>query len=180
MNIACVIGSLREKSFNRALFNTLVAVAPKGVAVREAPIGDLPLYNADNEDPLPEPVQIFKKAIEDADGVIIITPEYNRSMPGVLKNALDWASRPDGASSWKGKAITVMGATPGSLGTAAAQMHLKGILVYLGTRPMGQPEFYFGKAHEYLDDAARTIKDTAMRERVKKFLDAFIIHVQGL
>lgn len=177
MNIVCIIGSLREKSFNRALFNTLVEVAPEGVAVREAPIGGLPLYNADNENPLPDSVQTFKKAIENADGVIIITPEYNRSISGVLKNAIDWASRPDGGSSWAGKAVTTMGATPGSLGTAAAQMHLKGILVYLGTRPMGQPEFYFGKAHEYLDDAGGAISDEKMRERVKKFLTAFVTHI---
>lgn len=177
MNIICIIGSLREKSYNRAVFNTLKELAPEEVSVLEAPIKDIPLYNADDENPLPASVSELKKTIEGADGIIILTPEYNRSISGVLKNAIDWATRPEGANSWKGKAVAAAGATPGSLGTGPAQMHLKGMLVYLDTRPMGQPEFYLGGVTGVLSEDGSVIKDEAARARVQKFLNAFIAHI---
>ena len=179
MKIVCIVGSLREKSFNRAVFNTLVEAVPSGVSLSEAPIRDLPLYNADTEDKdMPESVKIFKNSIEEADGVIIITPEYNRSVPGVLKNAIDWASRPDGGNSWAKKPVTLMGATDGSLGTAPAQMHLKGVFTYLGSKQMGQPEFYLGRVKQVLSEDGTIIAEASVRERVQKFLQAFITHIQ--
>ncbi|MFQ5540918.1 MAG: NADPH-dependent FMN reductase [Candidatus Paceibacteria bacterium] len=179
MQITVIIGSLREKSYNRAVFNTLKELAPEGVVFVEAPIHDLPLLNTDREDPLPSTVADLKEAIESADGVILMTPEYNRSISGALKNAIDWATRPEGKNSWTGKPVTVMGATPGRLGTAPAQMHLKGILVYLGTKPMGQPEAYIGGAADLISEDGLTIQDEGMRERLGKFLEAFIRHIKG-
>jgi len=178
MNIICVIGSLREKSLNRALFNTLKEIAPEGVVVGEAPIGGLAPFSEDEENPLPAPVASFKKIITSADGVIFITPEYNRSISGVLKNAIDWGTRPMGDNSWSGKNAAIMGATPGALGTAAAQAHLRSIVVHLGMRVMGQPEFYFGTANKFLNEEGTSIKDETIRERVRKFLDAFVTHIK--
>lgn len=178
MNIVCVIGSLREKSINRALFNTLSEIAPEGVFVSEASIAELPLYNADCETPLPATVADFKAQITDADGVIFITPEYNRSIPGVLKNAIDWGSRPAKQSSWFGVPACVLGATTGSLGTSAAQIHLKAILTHLGTRQMGQPEFLLGKTGDVISQDGTRITDEEVRLRLKNFLTAFAEHVQ--
>jgi chromate reductase len=135
--------------------------------------------NIDEENPMPIASAKLKSAIDDADGVLIITPEYNRSVPGVLKNAIDWASRPDGGSSWEGKPVAVMGATNGRLGTAAAQMHLKGMLVYLNTRPLGQPEFYQGQIKALLSEDGTNIADEPTRERIAKYLKAFKVHVKN-
>lgn len=177
LTVAVLIGSLREKSYNRALFNTVRACAPQNVSFREAPIGALPLFNADAEDPLPSAVQEMKEALDRADGILIITPEYNRSVPGVLKNAIDWASRPNGESSWEGKSVATMGATNGSLGTSPAQMHLKGMLVYLNTHPMGQPEFYLGRVKEKLSSDGAEITHEKTRELIASFLTAFQAHI---
>lgn len=179
MEIVCTIGSLRRKSFNRALFNTVREVAPDGVSIREVSISALPLYNADIETPLPDSVAAFKSGIESADGVIIITPEYNRSVPGVLKNAIDWASRPSKQSSWFQKPVCTMGVTNGSLGTSAAQMHLKGVLAHLGTRQMGQPEFLLGRVQNLLSKDGAYIADEETRERVRTFLESFTMHIQN-
>lgn len=177
MRIAALVGSLRKESWNRAVFNTVVELVPEGLEIQEAPINDLPLFNADNENPFPDAVQKFKQQLDTADGILIITPEYNRSVPGVLKNAIDWASRPDGGSSWKGKPVAVMGATNGRLGTAPAQMHLKGVLVYLETKPMGQPEMYLSGVKSLIGDMRITDEDT--RKRIEKFLAAFKNHIQS-
>lgn len=177
MNITCIIGSLREKSINRALFNTLQKSAPEGVSITETSIAALPLYNADSETPLPHAVEEFKKSIASADGVIFITPEYNRSIPGVLKNAIDWGSRPSKQSSWFGKPATVMGVTTGSLGTSAAQIHLKAILAHLGTRQMGQPEFLLGKVGDVLSEDEMSIVGDDIQVRIQNFATAFVEHI---
>lgn len=177
MKIVCIIGSLRDLSYNRAVFNTLKDVAPDGVQFVEAPIGDLPLFNTDKEADLPKAVQEFKQAFEGADGILIISPEYNRSLPGVLKNAIDWGSRPNDGGVFKGVPAASMGATPGRLGTAPSQMHLKGILAYLGTKQMGRPEFYLDHVDQKVSEDGATITDEKTREYMKEYLETFINHI---
>ncbi|CAG9167556.1 2-hydroxy-1,4-benzoquinone reductase [Cupriavidus laharis] len=142
--IGLFIGSLRRDSINRRLATALKRLAPPELGFTEIAIGDLPLYNQDHEivGGLPAGVQRMKEALEPVQGVLFVTPEYNRSVPGVLKNALDWASRPKGANSVAGKAGAVCGAAPGAIGTAAGQQHLRTVLAALDVHTMGQPEFY--------------------------------------
>lgn len=140
--IAVVAGSLRKDSFNRQLANALAKLAPEDFTFNLVAIGTLPLYNQDDDaNPAPEVVQ-FKQTIQAADGLLFVTPEYNRSLPGVLKNALDQASRPYGQSVWGGKPGAVVGITIGPSGTAMAQQHLRNVLAYLDVPTMGQPEVF--------------------------------------
>ncbi len=122
--VGVVVGSLRRHSFNRKLAAAIVKLGPPEFSFRPLQIGDLPLYNQDDDDNPAEPVKRLKAEILASDGILFVTPEYNRSMPGVLKNALDHASRPYGQSAWAGKPAGVIGASPGSIGTAIAQQHL--------------------------------------------------------
>ena len=141
-NIALIIGSLRKESINRQLATAIVKLAPADVAFNEVRIGDLPLYNQDLDGNQPEPVNQFKRAIEGAQGVLFVTPEYNRSVPGVLKNAIDQGSRPWGKSSWGGKPAAVLGISPGAAGTCMAQQHLRNMLAFLDMPTLGQPEMF--------------------------------------
>src|SRR5215216_5033648 len=129
--VGVVVGSLRRDSFNRKLADAIVKLAPSEFSFRQLQIGDLPLYNQDDDADPAEPVKRLKAEIADSDGILFVTPEYNRSMPGVLKNALDHASRPYGESAWAGKPAGVLGTSPGSIGTAIAQQHLRNSLAYL-------------------------------------------------
>jgi len=140
--IAVVVGSLRRDSFNRQLATGLAKLAPPGFSFQTVEIGDLPLYNQDDDaSPAPE-VKRLKQQIAAADGLLFVTPEYNRSIPGVLKNALDHASRPYGQNVWAGKPAGVIGVSIGAIGTAMAQQHLRNILAYLDVPTMGQPEAF--------------------------------------
>ena len=122
INIVGIVGSLRKNSYNRSLMSAVREKAPAGVSVEVLEIGGIPLFNQDNEmSDYPKEAQILKDKIKAADGVLVVTPEYNRSIPGVLKNAIDWTSRPYGTSPWIGKPVATMGATAGSIGTAVAQ-----------------------------------------------------------
>ncbi len=141
-NIALIIGSLRKESINRQLATAIVKLAPADVAFNEVRISDLPLYNQDLDGNQPEPVNQFKRAIEGAQGVLFVTPEYNRSVPGVLKNAIDQGSRPWGKSSWGGKPAAVLGISPGAAGTCMAQQHLRNMLAFLDMPTLGQPEMF--------------------------------------
>ncbi len=169
--IAVLVGSLREESFNRKLAQNLESHAPEGVEFRYAAIGDIPLFNYDIESELPESVRALKMLIETSDGVLFVTPEYNRSISGVLKNAIDWATRPSRSNSFKGKPAGIVGASDGRLGTASAQTHLRSILVYLGMVVMGQPEIYLIRAQDVFDENG-TVSDTLERERLIKYIDA--------
>lgn len=140
--IAVVVGSLRKDSFNRRLAGALARLAPPEFVFRQVEIGDLPLYNQDDDGHDSEPVKRLKTEIKTAHGLLFITPEYNRSFPGVLKNALDHASRPYGQSVWGGKPAGVLGISIGPMGTAMAQQHLRNVLAYLDVPTMGQPEAY--------------------------------------
>jgi len=137
-----VVGSLRKQSFNRRLARALVKLAPDGTTFSWPDIGSLPLYDQDDDHDQPGPVKAFKETIRAADAVIFVTPEYNRSIPGVLKNAIDQASRPYGKSAWRGKPTGILGVSPGILGTALAQQHLRNVLSVLDMPTMSQPEAY--------------------------------------
>lgn len=140
--IAVIVGSLREASINRRLADALVKLGPANFAFLRVEIGDLPLYNQDDDANPAEPVKRLKSAIAGARGLIFVTPEYNRSMPGVLKNAIDHASRPYGKSAWTGKPAGVVGASVGAMGSAMAQQHLRNVLAYLDVPTLGQPEAF--------------------------------------
>jgi len=139
--IAVIVGSLRKESFNRQLADALPGLAPD-VEFTRLRIDDLPLYNQDDDAAQPEPAQRLKREIAAATGLIFVTPEYNRSMPGVLKNAIDHASRPYGQSAFKGKPAGVLGVSIGAAGTAVAQQHLRNVLAYLDVPTLGQPEVF--------------------------------------
>lgn len=140
--IAVVIGSLRRESFNRRLANGVMKLAPPELVFEELKIDDLPLYNQDDDDDQADSVKRLKENLAASQGLLFFTPEYNRSMPGVLKNALDHASRPYGQNAWAGKPAGIMGASIGAIGTAVAQQHLRNSLAYLDVPAMGQPEAF--------------------------------------
>lgn len=140
--IAVIVGSLRKDSYNRRLARGLMQLAPPEFQFTEVEIGTLPLYNQDNDGNDSPDVVRLKNAIRAAQGLIFITPEYNRSIPGVLKNALDTGSRPYGQSVWAGKPAGVLGVSGGAIGTALAQQHLRNVLAYLDVPTLGQPEAF--------------------------------------
>jgi chromate reductase, NAD(P)H dehydrogenase (quinone) len=146
--IALIVGSLRRDSFNRKLAGALAKLAPSEFKFAELRIGDLPPYNQDDDDNQALQVKRLKAEIAASDGIIFVTPEYNRSIPGVLKNAIDHASRPYGQSAWAGKPASVIGISPGAIGTALAQQHLRNIIAYLDMPTLGQPEAFV----QYKDD----------------------------
>ncbi|MDO8412455.1 MAG: NAD(P)H-dependent oxidoreductase [Gallionellaceae bacterium] len=140
--IAVVVGSLRHDSYNRKLANAVVKLAPADFSFKQIQIGDLPLYNQDDDANQAESVKRLKNEITSAHGLLFVTPEYNRSIPGVLKNAIDHASRPNGQNAWAGKPAGVLGATPGTSGTAMAQQHLRNVLVAVDVLTLAQPEAF--------------------------------------
>lgn len=169
-----IAGSLRAGSFNRALIRAAVELAPAGMEIRafEA-LAAIPLYNADVEaQGDPEPVAALKAAIGDADALLISTPEYNCGLPGLLKNVVDWASRPPGKSVLNGKPAAIMGATPGGLGTARAQQQLRQSFVFTQTYALLQPEMYVSRAHEKFDADGR-LTDEPTRQQLQRLLQAF-------
>lgn len=140
--IAVIVGSLRKDSFNRQLATAIAKLAPSDLAFKHIEIGDLPLYNQDDDAQPAASVQRLKSEISAAQGLLFLTPEYNRSIPGVLKNAIDHASRPYGQSAWAGKPAGILGVSVGALGTALAQQHLRNILAYLDVPTLCQPEAF--------------------------------------
>jgi len=140
--IAVVVGSLRRESFNRKLADALIKLAPAQFSFKHLKIDDLPLYNQDDDASQASTVQRLKGEIKSSQGVLFVTPEYNRSIPGVLKNAIDHASRPYGQNAWSGKPAGVIGASVGAIGTAVAQQHLRTVLAYLDVPTLGQPEAF--------------------------------------
>lgn len=170
--IAVVVGSLRRDSFNRQLAQALKRLAAKELQLEFVRIDDLPLYNQDDDSNPAPPVKRLKGEIAGADGVIFITPEYNRSMPGVLKNAIDHASRPYGQSAWAGKPAGVIGISSGAIGTAVAQQHLRNTLAYLDMPAMGQPEAFLHHKQGFFD-ADGNIASEGTRQFVQKWLDSY-------
>jgi len=171
--IAGIVGSLSGSSVNRALLGGIVQLgADMGLNIVEAPIADLPLFSQEREADFPAAARTLKDAIEHADGIIIVTPEYNRSIPGVLKNAIDWASRPWGQNSFAGKPTAIVGGSGGALRTALAQRHLRDILSFLDARTVNQPEAYVQMTPGLLGpDGA--VADPGTRELLTAWLTAF-------
>lgn len=171
-HIGIIVGSLRKDSFNRKLAAALVRLAPKDLTFRQLAIHDLPLYNQDH-DASPDPsVRRLKAEIAASDGILFVTPEYNRSIPGVLKNALDHASRPYGQSAWAGKPAGILGISVGQSGTSMAQQHLRNILAYLDMPTVGQPEIFL-KASDELFGADHGIAAEGTRELLQRWLQRF-------
>jgi chromate reductase len=166
--IAVVVGSLRADSFNRKLANAIVRLAPPEFSFKQLDISDLPLYNQDDDAQQAASVQRLKAEIAAAQGLLFVTPEYNRSIPGVLKNAIDHASRPYGQSAWAGKPAGVLGASVGAIGTAVAQQHLRNVLAYLDVPTLGQPEAFIHAKDGLFDDAGN------IGEGSKQFLQTWM------
>jgi chromate reductase len=171
-SILVVVGSLRRESFNRRLAGALEGLAPQSLRFERAQIGDLPLYNQDDDDHPAEPVKRLKRAIAAADGLLFVTPEYNRSIPGVLKNALDHASRPYGQNAWAKKPAGVIGASPGAPGTSMAQQHLRNVLAYLDVPTLGQPEAFI-QVKDGFFDAQGGVASAESRAFLVKYMQRF-------
>ena len=172
--IAVFIGSLRKESFNRKMAKVLATLAPKSLMLEIIEIGGIPLYNQDYDDggTPPPALTAFRERVKSFDGFLFVTPEYNRSVPGVLKNALDVGSRPYGQSVWGGKPGAVISVSPGAIGGFGANHHLRQSLVFLDVPTMQQPEAYIGGAAQ-LFDADGKITNEATREFLVKFINAF-------
>ena len=176
-HVAVFVGSLRKDSFNRKVANTLVALAPASLKLELLEIGQLPLYNQDDDSNPPEAWTTFRQRVRAADAVLFVTPEYNRSVPGVLKNALDVASRPYGQSACDGKPGAVISVSPGALGAFGANHHLRQSLVFLNVPVMQQPEAYIGGAANLFDPAGKLVNEST-REFLQKFMQAFAAWVE--
>jgi chromate reductase len=168
-----IAGSLRKQSFNRSLLRAAQQLVPEGVEFKIFDIGGLPLFNQDHERELPVRVTELKSEIRAAQAIVLATPEYNYSTSGVLKNAIDWASRPYGESAWKGKPVALMGATVGTLGTARAQYHLRQMFVFLEMLPLNLPEVMIAGAPEKFD-AEGNLHHEPTRELIRKQLAALV------
>ena len=170
--IAVVVGSLRRDSHNRKLATAVAMLAPAGFTFKQVQIGDLPLYNQDGDGTPAAPVKRLKDEIKAAQGLLFVTPEYNRSIPGVLKNAIDHASRPYGQSVWQGKPAAVIGASVGAIGTALAQQHLRNILAYLDVPTLGQPEAFIHAKEGLFDDAGNI--GAASKQFLQTWMDTYV------
>jgi chromate reductase, NAD(P)H dehydrogenase (quinone) len=163
MKILGIHGSLRKASFNRMALNAAKSLLPLGATMEIFELDGISVYNQDEDATPPARVTEFKKAIRAADAILISTPEYNYSIPGVLKNAIDWASRPYGDSAWKGKPVAIMGASVGVIGTARAQYHLRQCFVFLDMPAVNQPEVMIGAAGGKFDAAGNLTDETSKK-----------------
>ncbi|AMP14152.1 NADPH-dependent FMN reductase [Collimonas pratensis] len=175
-NIAVVVGSLRRDSFNRKLATAIARLAPADFAFEQLQIDDLPHYNQDDDGNQAAPVKRLKAAVSGAQGLLFVTAEYNRSIPGVLKNAIDQASRPYGQSAWKGKPAGILGVSVGAAGTALAQQHLRNILAYLDAPTLGQPEAFI-QAKDGLFDGAGNIGEDS-KKFLQTWMDSYVAWVR--
>jgi chromate reductase len=174
LNVRGICGSLRKGSFNRAVLDAAIEVAPPGIRVEPLEWGDLPIYNADDDgDRTPASVQRFKDAIRAADAVLIVSPEYNYSIPGGLKNAIDWASREKQGTPqcFADKPVAILGASPGNLGTARMQYHLRQVFVFLDAKVLNKPELMIGQVATKVDPSGR-LTDETTRGLLNQQLDA--------
>jgi chromate reductase len=174
--VGVFVGSLSKVSINRRLAKALFHLAPDGLALEEIPIGNLPLYNRDLDADYPPEARAFKAAVQAVDALIFVTPEYNRSIPGALKNAIDWGSRPWGKNSFAHKPSAVIGTSPGSIGTAVGQQHLRSILSFVNSPELAQPEAYIQFTEGLItEDGEVTNSSTA--EFLRTWLNAFEVFV---
>src|ERR1019366_1938562 len=174
--IAVLVGSLRRDSFNRKLANAIVKLAPSEFSFKQAQIGDLPLYNQDDDANPADSVKRLKAEIAAAQGLLFVTAEYNRSIPGLLKNAIDHASRPSGKSAWAGKPAGVLGASIGAPGTSMAQQHLRNVLAYLDVPTLGQPEAFIQAKEGLFDEAGNIGADS--KKFLQNWMDQYVAWVK--
>lgn len=171
LNILGIAGSLRAGSYNRAALRTAQQLAPKGMRIEAFELDGIPGFNQDLEQQPPQQVVDLKRRVRAADGILFVTPEYNYSVPGVLKNAIDWASRPYGDNAWSGKPAAIMGASIGRIGTARAQYHLRQMFVFLGIPAVVQPEVMIGEAAQAFD-ADGNLTDETSRKLIVQLLES--------
>jgi chromate reductase len=174
--IAVIVGSLRRDSFNRKLANAIEKLAPPEFSFQQVQIGDLPLYNQDDDANPAEPVKRLKRELSAAQGFLFVTTEYNRSIAGVLKNAIDHASRPYGQSAWPGKPAGILGVSPGAIGTAMAQQHLRNVLAYLDVPTLGQPEAFIQAKEGLFDEAGNLGADR--KKFLQNWMDSYVAWVK--
>ena len=177
--VAVFVGSLRKGSFSRKIAHALAELAPESLALKIVEIGHLGHYNQDDDAPAANPAgplaawEGLRDQIRRSDAVLFVTPEYNRSVPGVLKNAIDIASRPYGKSAWDGKPGAVISVSPGAIGAFGANHHLRQSLVFLNVPAMQQPEAYVGGVNKLLDKESGKLTDDATRDFLRKYMQAF-------
>jgi chromate reductase len=176
-HVAVVVGSLRKDSWTRKVASALIELAPPALAFHHLEIGQLPLYNQDLESAVPGEWQAFRDRVRPLDAVLFATPEYNRSVPGVLKNAIDVGSRPYGKSVWAGKPVGVVGVSPGQIGAFGANHHLRQMLVFLDMPVMQQPEMYIGGVDK-LFDGEGTLTNDSTKQLFRKFMDNFATWIE--
>jgi chromate reductase len=175
MNILGIAGSIRQGSFNQLALRAAQGLAPAGTTIETFDIKGLPGFSQDDEANPPAQVVELKQRIRSADAILLVTPEYNYSVPGVLKNAIDWASRPYGDSAWTKKPVAIMGASVGTLGTARAQYHLRQMFVFLNMYAVNQPEVMIAHAHKHFDEQGNLTDETA-----KKLIGQLLEELVGL
>jgi chromate reductase len=174
--IAVIVGSLRKDSFNRKLASAVVKLAPPEFSFKQVQIGDLPLYNQDDDANQAGSVKRLKGEIAAAQGILFVTPEYNRSIPGVLKNAIDHASRPYGQSAWSGKPAGVLGSSPGATGTAMAQQHLRNVLAAVGVLTLALPEAFIQVKDGLFDEAGNI--GVGSKKFLQNWMDQYVAWVK--
>jgi chromate reductase, NAD(P)H dehydrogenase (quinone) len=175
--IAVLAGSLRRESYNRQLAHAVMRLAPPEFSFIEPRIDDLPLYNQDDDAAQAESVRRLKTEIAGSQGLLFVTPEYNRSVPGVLKNAIDNASRPYGQSAWSGKPAGILGASIGAIGTAIAQQHLRTILAYLDVPTLGQPEVFLQIKDGFFTGSGE-IANAGAKQLLQGWMDKYVAWVK--
>jgi chromate reductase len=173
VRILGIAGSLRRDSYNRATLRAATELVPEGVTIDIFELDGIPGFNQDEEQQPPAKVAELKQRIREVDAILFVTPEYNYSVPGVLKNAIDWASRPYGDSAWNGKPAAIMGASIGAIGTARAQYHLRQMMVFLNMFPVNQPEVMIGNASERFD-AQGNLTDEATKGFIRQLLQNLV------
>jgi chromate reductase len=173
VRILGIAGSLRRESYNRAALRAATELVPEGATIETFELDGIPGFNQDEEQNPPAKVVELKRRIREADAILFVTPEYNYSVPGVLKNAIDWASRPYGDSAWSGKPAAIMGASIGMIGTARAQYHLRQMMVFLNMFPVNPPEVMIGNASERFD-ASGNLTDDATKDFIRQLLQNLV------
>jgi chromate reductase len=173
LHILGIAGSLRLQSYNRAALHAAQQLVPQGATLEVFDLNDIPPFCQDEERNPPPKVVEFKRRIRAANAVLFVTPEYNYSVPGVLKNAIDWASRPYGDNAWFGKPAAIMGASIGNIGTARAQYHLRQIFVFLNVFPVNQPEVMISNAATRFDDSGQ-LTDQETLDHIQKLLEELV------
>lgn len=174
--IGILVGSLRKESFSKKISKAILAMAPEGFKFRTISLADLPIYNQDFDDDneVPPAITLFREEMAKVEGILFITPEYNRSVPALLKNALDVGSRPYGESVWNSKPAAIFSNSPGNLSGFGANHHLRQSLVFLNVPTMQQPEVYLHKVHELFDENGN-LNEGSTKEHLQNAVDAYII-----